>query len=798
MNEGTLAGLGVLVTRPEPDGEALARRLADAGATVWRLPALDIEPIAPDENVLNRARASLDSGLFVFVSRNAVRFGLPALGGRPARALAVGPSTAEELASADVPVLAESAGYDSESLLRLGLLAEPLDEEIWIVRGDGGRALLGDTLAGRGATVTYLEVYRRSPPDPDPAVLADVLSAWQHGGIGAVTATSVEIVDNLRNLLGSQYADLLSGTPLVTASERVVKRAAETGHRAESIIADAPGDAGLVSALADWHGHLSKRTGNAAMNENKHGRDESGQDEAAAAEDSPPADTTAATADPPESGGGKGLAATALVIALAGAGASAFHWWQGQGLEDAAVSEGARLEGSINRMDSGLRDLENRLTGLERTAADAGRRIDSLQGSVREDLARLSTRDRALETRLATVASRDPAAEPAMGPMLAETEYLLRVAARSVSLAGRPDVAAAALEAADENLAELDDLRLEPVREQIADDLTALSGAEQPDTAGIAMRLGSLANKVDSLPLNPGLAREGTDFGQAVKQPDAASGWDRMVGKVQAFFSDLFRVRAVEGDLRPGLSEDEAFFLYRNLELDLKTARLAALSEDTAGYREALRAARANLERYFDTSDSAVEGALKTLSDLEGVGVETEMPDVSGSLAAFQALNIDDGPGARAGRPVAAPEPGDQAPLPAEPPGPGEGAGGPESDDGADDAPADEAPAAESDSEVPDAGSADPEDAGGTVGEAPESEPLDDASDVGPAGASEQSAGSGPAAEAPAPDGESESGNAGQDEGDSAAPAEDDEPPEDADAGEQVQAVRLSPESGRT
>ncbi len=225
MTEQPLAGLGVLVTRPEPEGGALAGALTDAGARPWQLPGVEIRSHAPEEDGLDRARASLDTALFVFVSRNAVRFGLPALGGVPTRALAVGPATAAELAAAGVTVVSESAGFDSEALLTLDLLAEPLDEEIWIVRGVGGRALLGDTLSARGANVSYLEVYRRTPPDPEPAVLAETLAAWRHGGIGVVTATSVEILDNLRNLLGSEYADLLSGTPLVTASERVVQRA---------------------------------------------------------------------------------------------------------------------------------------------------------------------------------------------------------------------------------------------------------------------------------------------------------------------------------------------------------------------------------------------------------------------------------------------------------------------------------------------------------------------------------------------------------------------------------------------
>ncbi len=643
MTGAPLAGLGILVTRPDPEGTSLAARLAADGASVWSLPAVDIQAREPDGAALEAAHEALNTALFVFVSRNAVRFGIEALGAAPERCLAVGPSTARELEQAGASLLDRSGGFDSEALLALDVLAAPVTDRVFIVRGQGGRPLLGETLAARGADVTYLEVYGRAVPDPDPTLLAEVLGAWRHGGIDVYTATSVDIFTRLQDLLGSEHEQLLSGTSLVTASERVIKRAAEGGHRAERLLAAAPDDASLADALAAWWDGGQKRTGKAAMQKEDHGPDK--QPALDEPENQAPIDpenpgiersdeTHPAQERESDKRGGSGLATVALLLALAALGLSGFMWWLGQGQDNASVTETARLEGGINRVDTGLKNIESRLATVEREASDATRRADTL----RTEVSTLKSRNRDLETRLASVAADESPASRSDGPVLAETEYLLRVAVREVGLTGRPDVAAAALRAADRNLADLDEPRLQPVRSQIADDLNALESAERADTAGIALRLGSLAGRVDTLTLAGSLAPEGSTFGPVDDGAPAASGWDRMVGKVKAFFTDMFRVRAVEGDIRPTLAPEEAFFLYRNLELDLKTARLAALNEDPTGYREALRAARGNLDRYFNKDDPGVQGMLEILGELEGISVETRYPDISGSLAALRSL----------------------------------------------------------------------------------------------------------------------------------------------------------------
>jgi uroporphyrinogen-III synthase len=185
----------------------------------------------------------------IFVSRNAVEQSLPLLpeGRLPAEPglAAVGAATARALEDAGrAPDLVPAGRFDTESLLALPELHELRGRRVLIVRGMGGRALLRDTLAERGADVAYAEVYRRAMPDTDPLPL---VARWQRD-IQLVTATSGEILDNLLTLLGETGRGLLLATPLVVVSERTARVAGRLGFKRVELAERAADDA-IVSAL---------------------------------------------------------------------------------------------------------------------------------------------------------------------------------------------------------------------------------------------------------------------------------------------------------------------------------------------------------------------------------------------------------------------------------------------------------------------------------------------------------------------------------------------------------------------
>ncbi len=243
----SLSGLGVLVTRPADQAEGLCRLIEAAGGRAIRLPAAQILPVTDPQPARTLLAAHWD--LIIFISRNAVIQALPLLpDGRPpdgARIAAVGQATAGALATAGMePDLIPAGRFDSEALLAMDALQDVLGFRVLIVRGEGGRATLGETLTNRGARVSYAEVYRRALPDLAPSRL---LANWHHE-VQLATATSDDILRNLMHLLTPAGHDALIATPLVVVSERTATLARSLGF-ARVEVAERAGDVEILDAL---------------------------------------------------------------------------------------------------------------------------------------------------------------------------------------------------------------------------------------------------------------------------------------------------------------------------------------------------------------------------------------------------------------------------------------------------------------------------------------------------------------------------------------------------------------------
>jgi uroporphyrinogen-III synthase len=239
----TLAGRRILVTRPRELAQELAARIAGAGGEPVLYPALEIHDAADPQAARARLSRIEEFDLAVFVSPTAVRRA-GALRGAPwppaLRAVAVGEGTRRELEAAGVrQVLAPASRADSEAVLALPELQRLDGRRALIVRGEGGRALLGSTLQARGARVEYAECYRRARPAA-PAL---------QGAFDAACVNSGESLENLVALLG---AARLRATPLFVPHERVARRARELGL--ERPVLASPGDAQTVASMVAYFG----------------------------------------------------------------------------------------------------------------------------------------------------------------------------------------------------------------------------------------------------------------------------------------------------------------------------------------------------------------------------------------------------------------------------------------------------------------------------------------------------------------------------------------------------------------
>ena len=249
MADTPLARLNIVVTRPRDQALGLTQSITNLGGKVILFPLLEITPAA-DASELNALKRHLSAyDLLIFISPNAVRYGMAALATVPnaVRVATVGQSSAKALLDLGIAhVITPTERFDSESLLALPELQNVTGWKVAILRGNGGRELLGDTLKARGALVDYVTCYERSKPTLDGD---SVLKADPH----AINVTSSEALGNLWQGLTQAQQTRFSELPLFVPHARIAELAQEQGWK--NIVLTEAGDDGLLAALVAWGKH---------------------------------------------------------------------------------------------------------------------------------------------------------------------------------------------------------------------------------------------------------------------------------------------------------------------------------------------------------------------------------------------------------------------------------------------------------------------------------------------------------------------------------------------------------------
>ena len=248
-----LAGLTVVVTRPDRQAGPFMRLLQESGATPVAFPTLAIDPVALDEATRERWAPDAYDWL-ILTSANAVANAFAQLPHpRRARVAAIGRATARSLQELGIEVHATPASVsDSESLLAMPELANVRGQRILVLKGTGGRDQLRKVLTARGAEVTLAEVYRRRVATPGRAALEDLQRACA-AAQPVVAVTSVEVLDALLDLAPQAAHPHLRDCVLLLPGVRVAAAARERGWRGHVVVAPSAEDATMVDALARAH-----------------------------------------------------------------------------------------------------------------------------------------------------------------------------------------------------------------------------------------------------------------------------------------------------------------------------------------------------------------------------------------------------------------------------------------------------------------------------------------------------------------------------------------------------------------
>ncbi|WP_407294690.1 uroporphyrinogen-III synthase [Stutzerimonas zhaodongensis] len=249
-------GWRLLLTRPAEECESLAATLSDRCIHSASLPLLAIEALAETPQQRTTMLGLDRYAAVVVVSKPAARLGLELLrrywpqapGGQAW--FSVGAATGAILADYGLDVSWPVCGDDSEALLALPRLAKAISvphPKVLILRGEGGRAFMADTLRARGVQVDSLELYRRHLPDYPPGTLLKTIRSER---LNAVMVSSGQGLLSLRSLAGADWVELLE-LPLFVPSPRVAEMAAQLGAN-RIVDCRGAGTAALLAALREF------------------------------------------------------------------------------------------------------------------------------------------------------------------------------------------------------------------------------------------------------------------------------------------------------------------------------------------------------------------------------------------------------------------------------------------------------------------------------------------------------------------------------------------------------------------
>jgi uroporphyrin-3 C-methyltransferase len=243
---------------------------------------------------------------------------------------------------------------------------------------------------------------------------------------------------------------------------------------------------------------------------------------------------------------------------------------------------------------------------------------------------------------------------------LAEVEQVLSIANQQLQLSGNVQGAIIALQNADARLSVLDRPQFLAIRRAIASDIEKLKALPEVDLVGIAQRLDSVIDLVDSMPLlsdeKPALpATEPKTSRRATKADEAASAstgwggdwlnnlenaWQSWANEMWAEIRQLIRVRDVDASEALLLSPTQAYYVRENLKLRLLNARLALVTRNESVFRRDLAAAQDAISKFFDTRAKQTQTAQTLLRQVQASDLAIEMPTLAVSLNAVRNYKV--------------------------------------------------------------------------------------------------------------------------------------------------------------
>ncbi|GAD90724.1 uroporphyrinogen-III C-methyltransferase [Vibrio halioticoli NBRC 102217] len=308
----------------------------------------------------------------------------------------------------------------------------------------------------------------------------------------------------------------------------------------------------------------------------------------------------------------KRLAIAAVIISILTAGAGFYYInQQNQTLQQQLAAVSNQLKSTQQTLNSQLQETQK---ASEQTANEAVNRAEVLISQQQKSI-------ESLQLAIADVKGRRP-----NDWLLAEADYLVKLAGRKLFLEHDLVTATKLMEAADQRIATLNDPSLVPLRKAMANDITELRSLPLVDKDGLALKLIALQQQVDKLPLANAILPEAPEEAQKHVSTDIQDWKSNLSTSLENFAEHFITFRVRDGSAVPLLSPQQHFYLRENIKAKLETAIKATYSEQEEIYQKSLTVAVEWSQTYLDQDAKSVQEFDRSLSDLAKVKVDLEYP----------------------------------------------------------------------------------------------------------------------------------------------------------------------------
>ena len=353
---------------------------------------------------------------------------------------------------------------------------------------------------------------------------------------------------------------------------------------------------------------------------------------------------------------GIALGAIAIAIALA-LGGGLYSYGKHQ-----AAAQNANTDALATQLTALQKQQEQQQTSLESTIKQ---QATALQESDRQQ-ANLARELDEVQQKVATISGSD-----AKTWLLAQSDFLVKLAGRKLWSDQDVTTAAALLKSADASLADMNDPSLLTVRRALTDDISALSAITQVDYDGIILKLNQLSNQVDNLRLADNNSDDTPMDSDGSELSSTVTEWRENLTKSWHNFMDSFiTIRRRDETAVPLLAPNQDVYLRENIRSRLLVAAQAVPRHQDETYKQSLENVSTWVRAYYDTNDSVTKSFLDELDSLSQQSINMDVPQTLESQPLLEKLmqtrvrNLLAQPAASATAPAEQPAAPEQAPAP--------------------------------------------------------------------------------------------------------------------------------------